>query len=437
MLSKLRHKLTLICIVSTAVIVTIITLIALNFSEQQLNTKNKLVLQNILANITEHLQLETSVSYSWLAQMESTNQMIITISTASSSLSFPGSYMTGKNRTELIALAENKAYETYHYVDNKFTREDYHSRLSTIFELHFQGKHYLALMSSLTNNDVHYKILLIQDMYHANKQILLMRIFFATLILTGIIVFGIFSFWFVGKVIQPIALSQKEQTDFVSAASHELRSPLAVIHTSVEELLEDDTILDKHFIHIIDKECTQLTRLVNDLLFLARTDSMNWQITLKPIELDTLLIDIYDSNFSLVKNMSHILLLDLPTAKQPTILIDPERITQVITILINNALTYTPASTSITLSLEHTKGLVKIKVSDNGPGIEDSIKPYIFKRFYRRDPSRHQSEHCGLGLSVAYEIVKLHKGNLFVTDTPSGGATFVIELPLSSDTHIK
>ena len=150
--------------------------------------------------------------------------------------------------------------------------------------------------------------------------------------------------------------------------------------------------------------------------------------------MDTLLIDVYDSFFSLAESKDHLLELELPNTRQPEILADSKRITQALSILINNALAYTPPHTTITLLLENTTDYVIVKLIDHGPGIPDTAKAHIFKRFYRLDASRHSSNHYGLGLSIAFEIVKHHHGHLTLEDTPGGGATFIISLPITQNT---
>lgn len=427
MLQKLKRKLTLICIIGTTTIITIITLIALYFSETQLRIRNQYALENNLLNIIEHIQ-DNTLSYSWLAMEESNNDFVLHISTASDALSFPGSYLTGAKREELLQLVHQKALELSPS-SGKFIFTSEHTPLT--FSLKANAIHYEVIIDSIYCNNVNYQITLIQDMTRVDHQILFMRSIFILLILLGSTLLGFFSYWFVGKAIKPIALSQKEQTDFVSAASHELRSPLAVIRTSTDELLDNPIIQDNKHIHIISNECNQLTKLVSDLLFLSATDSKHLHIHLEPIEMDTLLIDIYDSFLSLVQNQEHFLDLELPSAKQPEILVDRERMIQTLSILLNNALTYTPCHTTITLLLENTPTSVIVKLIDHGPGIPDASKVHIFKRFYRLDTSRHTSDHYGLGLSIAYEIIKHHHGHLTIEDTPGGGATFVIQLPIT------
>lgn len=428
MLQKLKHKLTLICIIGTSTVITIITLIALRFSETQLNTRNQYALENNILNIIDHVQ-NNALSYSFLGELEVNNECIIDISTPSDSLSFPGSYLTGDRRKNLIGLAYETALNTYSNSSKRIFNATSQERMT--FELHTNRTHYKVLVASTFCNDINYTITLIQDMTRRDKEIVFIRLVFIALTILGSILLGFFSYWFSGKAIRPIAISQKEQTDFVAAASHELRSPLAVIRTSTDELLEDENIKNNKYVHIISTECNQLTRLVSDLLFLSGTDSGHWHISPHPIEMDTLLIDVYDSFFSLAESKDHLLELELPNTRQPQILADSERITQAISILINNALAYTPPHTNITLLLENTADDVVVKLIDHGPGIPDAAKAHIFKRFYRLDASRHSSNHYGLGLSIAFEIVKHHHGHLTLEDTPGGGATFIISLPIT------
>lgn len=102
---------------------------------------------------------------------------------------------------------------------------------------------------------------------------------------------------------------------------------------------------------------------------------------------------------------------------------------QVITILLDNAISYTPAGGTVILKCSETAKAYCIEVVDNGIGIDDTAKKRIFDRFYRADDSRTSKAHFGLGLSIAKEIVELHYGTILVSDTKGGGATFRVTLP--------
>lgn len=119
--------------------------------------------------------------------------------------------------------------------------------------------------------------------------------------------------------------------------------------------------------------------------------------------------------------------LSLPEEALPRYQWDGSRIEQALSVLLDNALSYTPAGGNIELILERQPGgRAKFTVRDSGPGVPDSEKEHIFERFYRADSARRDREHFGLGLCVAKEIATLHKGRLWVEDAPDGGAAFCL-----------
>lgn len=119
----------------------------------------------------------------------------------------------------------------------------------------------------------------------------------------------------------------------------------------------------------------------------------------------------------------------------PKLVCDKERISQTLSILIDNALSYSPAGTVIQLGARVEKKGIVFSVIDHGPGIPDSEKEKVFDRFYCGDPSRTDKNHYGLGLSIAQEIVKAHQGTIRLVDTLGGGATFEMEIPLQKAFH--
>lgn len=146
-----------------------------------------------------------------------------------------------------------------------------------------------------------------------------------------------------------------------------------------------------------------------------------------------MLIETLEVFYSSAKAKGLALNLELPNILIPPIQADYHRIKQAITVLIDNAIHYTPTHGIITVSLCLIEHSIKLKVIDNGPGIDDLHKPYIFDRFYRIDSARHDKNHYGLGLSIAYEIIHLHSGTLSLEDTPYHGCTFIITLPIHNN----
>lgn len=166
------------------------------------------------------------------------------------------------------------------------------------------------------------------------------------------------------------------------------------------------------------------------MLILASTDAKTWRIHKEAIDTDTYLIDLFDSFYPFCKGKEHNLTLDFPEDSLPQIYADKDRLTQVLGILIDNAISYSPAKSNITIRPYSKKSSFFIEVEDHGVGITKEEKEAIFTRFYRVDKSRNDNSHFGLGLSIAKELIELQHGKIRVTDAINGGSSFIIELPL-------
>lgn len=248
---------------------------------------------------------------------------------------------------------------------------------------------------------------------------------------TGIAALFFVSVLFVTNMLKPIKESQEKQSRFIAAASHELRSPLSVIcanNSAIASVTNDS----QKFIEGIDKECKRMGRLINDMLILASADAKSWEIKKEPVETDTLLIETYEAFLPLCLQKDHSLSLELPEEALPAIISDKERLKQVLLILLDNALAYSPNNKDIILRSYTNNHFLYLEVQDHGVGIADKDKKLIFDRFYRLDPSRNEKQHFGLGLSIAKEIIQLLGGKLTVRDTEGGGATFSIRIHIPS-----
>ena len=173
-----------------------------------------------------------------------------------------------------------------------------------------------------------------------------------------------------------------------------------------------------------------MSRLIRDMLILASSDAKTWSIQKEIIDIDSYLIDLYDSFSSFCQEKDYNLTLNFEQDSLPHIFADKDRLTQVLYILIDNAITYSPPKSMITLRPYIKKSTFFLEVEDHGIGITKEQKELIFHRFYRVDKSRNDNSHFGLGLSVAKELMELQNGVINVKDTINGGSTFIIELPL-------
>lgn len=431
MLKQLRLKLTLLCSIMTASILIGMAILSLLLFEDQLNRQSQTAFNAHLDTITYKLQTDQGINQLWLAQMETAHHLVIAIEDNGIPLLFQGSFQTRSDRNSLIETAKVLAL-------NKYGFDPHIAPLSTLdvpsvsFEFTTpQEERFLAATTVIPSINSNLTLTLLQDMQTEDNQISRVRILFMLLVLFSIMLLAYFSWWFAGRSIIPIEESRRKQVEFIAAASHELRAPLAVVQTSLDVLSPTNVESNKHFIKSINGECKRMSHLIDDLLLLANADAQTWSIHYTDVELDTLLIDSVEVFHTLAQANGLVLHLDLPDEIVPSIQADSERIKQAIAVLVDNAIYYTPNTGKLTLSLSLQEHSIKIKVIDNGPGIADSHKAHIFDRFYRIDASRHDKEHYGLGLSIAYEIIHLHKGILSLEDTPGGGCTFIIKLPLS------
>lgn len=432
MLKKLRMHLTLICSCTTGLILLIICLMVLQLLETQVASRNHIAFETQLQTISYQLQTNQSIKSSWLARLEADNNLIISIEDNGEPFFFKGAWTPVTQRAELIAKAHEIALTTYQF-DISEPPASSLTIHTTFFSLQgVEGEPYRVGIAKIPSSRGTYSLTLLQDMRPEKMDMIHTRILFIGISCLGMILLGIFSFWFSGKAILPIEANQKKQVQFIAAASHELKSPLAVIQSSNALIQSQNIDTTMPFALQVEKECKRMARLVDDLLLLATADAHTWSIHKEPIDLDILLIDMLDTFIPLAKEKKQHLTLHLPDTEFPPLLCDAERISQAIMILIDNALHYVQEGGHIQVTAHVTPDAYLIEVIDDGPGITPEHTPHIFDRFYRVDTSRKDKNHYGLGLSIAWEIIRLHSGSLVFKDTPGGGCTFSITLPLHS-----
>ncbi|MDE7225214.1 MAG: HAMP domain-containing histidine kinase [Acetatifactor sp.] len=257
----------------------------------------------------------------------------------------------------------------------------------------------------------------LQEMHHKLRQ---QRVRFLLLDLAGILMLTAFAGIFTRRMLRPLRESHERQTRFIADASHELRTPLAVIRACMHAR-------PSGYEQTIDQECARMGRLIEDLLTLSRLDLGAQLQKQQDVDLDTLLLTIYEQMELLAAQKNIRLELNLPQEALPHVRGDLNRLEQLLNILLQNALSYTPVGGRIIMEAgvsPRNPSAVHIQVIDNGPGISDQDKAHIFERFYRAERSHTDRSHFGLGLCIAQEIAQAHGTVLTVTDTVGGGATF-------------
>ena len=238
----------------------------------------------------------------------------------------------------------------------------------------------------------------------------------------------------INTMLDRIERSYNSQKQFVSDASHELRTPIAVIQGYVNMLRrwgkDDKTVLDEG-INAIAQETASMKELVESLLFLARHDKKTLMMEMSSFDVLDVVSELHKEAVMVTPEDTFV----LSPSDHCVVEADRGMIKQVMRILCDNAVKYTPKGGTITIGVQRKPGGCTLSLSDTGPGIAPEELPKIFERFYRSDSARKaESSGHGLGLSIARIIVVAHGGKLRVRSKVGAGTTFSIDLPGKQET---
>lgn len=427
MFIKLKRRLVLLYGITSSLILTIIIAGVYIINNQQAKEQSRILFEKNAEQISEKFRLEDVINNTWLVKMQENNRLLVHIENNGIKLTKYSQIKTLPYAEELVEKVKELSIKDGIHPD----RKPLYSTLkkTPVYTVGAGGKkaHY-GMAISIPKNTGWLNIVVISCDNQGSGMLLKQMLLYILIAFMGIAALFLFSFLYIGKIIKPLEEGQKRQVAFVAAASHELRTPLTVMKAGLSSIKEDTSKIDAFLPHI-EEECDRMTRLIGDMLLLASSDAKTWSLFKEPVEIDTLLIETYDMFCTFCNNKNHPLTLYLPDEELPVIHGDRERLKQIFTILIDNAMSHTPLGEAITLRASIQKNYVIIEVEDHGPGIGDEDKKLVFERFYKKDQSRNDKKHFGLGLSIAKELTELHEGNIFIKDTPGGGATFVLWLP--------
>ena len=238
-----------------------------------------------------------------------------------------------------------------------------------------------------------------------------------------------------GRALVPIRRSFDAQRRFVADASHELRTPLSVIQASLDVVEKEEQVrlspFSRQIIADLKQEVRRMGRLTGDLLTLARFDAEGMELRRESFDMQDLLQRARRTMQPQAETQQVTLV--LTPGKCLPVLADMDRIFQLLLVLLDNAVKYTPAGGKVSLTATRPageNGKVLIAVADTGPGVSQADREKIFERFYRLDSSRsREAGGAGLGLSIAREIAEAHGGSISVETAPTGGSIFKVLLP--------
>lgn len=251
----------------------------------------------------------------------------------------------------------------------------------------------------------------------------------------GVVAIGGITGVVVRRALLPVRASMKRQREFVADAAHELRTPLTIICTAAELGLTSDNSSDQQ--EALEHALAQgrhLKRLVDDLALLARTDSGTLDLKHEVVDLSRLVSRTADDLEVLAedRDVRFTRNLQVPLHVRG----DPDRLRQLLVILLDNALKHSPDAGEIRIALVRHGGQAELRIEDSGPGIAQADLPHIFDRFYRADRARSREEGTGLGLAIARWIVEAHGAEIAASNAPQRGAVFTVTFPIAPRSSI-
>ncbi len=428
-IKKAHIHLTLLNGCITTLILIVMTLGYLFITESNM-TKNKMYsYQSDIYTIASYIEQQDIISNTWLSQLESGKKYYVSLMDNNTEFLYDTNKIHESGERKQVL---DKAWNYYHNESSSMMSRTLSYKSSyTSFILNYKNdtsvskSGYCCFVIHMEKNTSTLEVLLAAPLASIQKQMTRQRLLFLGIISLALIAIWIFAWIFTGKLLDPIEANRLRQNQFIASASHELRTPLAVILSCAEAGLDCGASSE---LTTIKNEALRTSRLLNDMLTLLSCDTGHLDIKPVRTQLDTLVLNACEA-FENMASAKHIQInAVLPEDSLPDCMCDSERIIQVLTIFLHNAVSYTPEGGKICLSADYRNKHFEVKISDTGVGISDEEKAKIFDRFYRSEKARSDKNHFGLGLSIAYDIISAHHGSIKVTDTPGGGTTFLILL---------
>ena len=224
---------------------------------------------------------------------------------------------------------------------------------------------------------------------------------------------------------------ERTRRDYVANVSHELRTPLTAMRALIEPLRDGMIRTEEarlRYYDIILRETMRLSRLIDDLMELSRLQSGKISIDQQVMPLSEMILDLSEKYSAAAEDKNQKFNLLFEANDCPLVFSNPDRVEQVLVILLDNAMKYTPEGGEIFLNARWNETHVVLSVRDTGIGISESDLPYVFDRFYKADKSRTGSSGSGLGLSIAREMLRWMGEEIFVTSEPGKGSEFSFTL---------
>ena len=421
MFKRVHSRLTLLFSAVTITILLVMSVLFAYFSYRSMQDTAMLTFVNDMDSFSADLSKSDTISFDKIREQKKNHGYILSIYDNNCPLRITEESMTAEEKA-VVRQAMELSEDVYIKHNSLYTEH-------VEFSGRIDGELYRISHMLVPKGDSFIEVYAVQSQRETKQQFMHLCLLLGVVIVMAAAALSVFAWLFTKRLLLPIKVSQQRQTEFIAAASHEIRNPVNNIMTAVSSIEGADEAHKEELISIAVKESKRLARLTGDLLTLARSDSKSFKASFGKAELDTIVLECFEAAMpkAAEKGIRTDILLPDDTVSAENI--DGDRIKQVVSILLDNAVSYTPAGGKIVLSLEDSQKHYIIKVADSGCGIPDEMKEKVFERFYRADDSRTEKEHFGLGLCIAKELTELHGGSISASDNEGGGTVFTVKLP--------
>ena len=427
MLTRLRLRITLLAALLTGAVLVTALGIACGIAGQQYRDSRRSAFGTAVTQLQYQWDQFDLLEDSWLQQLEAENGILVQLEENGRSLLYSRRRDAGVQA--LLQAARRSAEKRYSVNLSNRPLTGLDARETTYELTTADGSVYrCALCVRLAKGGRWTVLIAMQDLAAEQNDLAHLTLRFVLLGLAGWLGLCLICWFVAGRAIRPVRTAMEQQQAFLSAAGHELRTPLAVIRANAAAAFHQPDSVGK-YLDVVDAESGRMGTLVDELLLLSTGTSARGKLRPEPILPDTFLLDFAESMEPLAAEARRRIQVTLPEEDVPFLCCDAYRLRQVLTILLDNALRFAPAGSTILLALQAKDGQIQFRVVDRGPGVSASDRRRIFNRFYSGNSTGDTRHHYGLGLAVARELVLLHHGKIWVEDTPGGGATFCVELP--------
>jgi signal transduction histidine kinase len=252
---------------------------------------------------------------------------------------------------------------------------------------------------------------------------------FAGAALAALVLVAIGGTLLAGKALVPVEAALDQMRRFVADASHELRTPAAILRTRAEVALQRARTVEEYASTVagMQREAERLGGIVEGLLLLASADAGRLAVRRERLYLDDVLVEAAAAVRTLAAPRGT--KVELAGFDEAPILGDPDLVRQLVIIVLENAIKYTPEGGLVEAGVSAPDGVCRLRVHDSGPGIPAEVLPHVYERFYRADPARARTGGAGLGLSIARAIADTHGAGIRIESAPTAGTTVTITFP--------